>query len=34
VIGRQGVCKERNKEEWEVVKEEREKIILGKNVMF
>jgi hypothetical protein len=29
VIGRQGVWKEINKE-WKVVKEEREKIILGK----
>jgi hypothetical protein len=27
VIGRQGVWKERNKEDWKVVKEEREKII-------
>jgi len=34
VIGRQGVWKERNKEEWKVVKEEREKIIFGKKVMF
>jgi hypothetical protein len=34
VIGRQGVWKGRNKDEWKLVKEEREKIILGKRAMF
>jgi len=34
VIGKQGVWKGRKNEEWKVVKEEREKIIFGKKVMF